>query len=72
MVADGANVYVQGGSFFPEPTSAYVDGGSLSGDGMLLVGWIGVGLLIEFHTDHNRVVTSPVMAITTEAPGQVH
>jgi len=65
VVADGADVYVQGGDYFPEPTSAHVDGASISG-GMLMVGWIGVGLLIEFRSDNNRVVTSPVLAITRE------
>jgi hypothetical protein len=72
VVTDGAHVYVQGGTFFPELTSAYVDGASISGGGTLMVGWIGVGLLIEFHIGNARVVTSPVTAITTEAPGQVH
>lgn len=65
VVTDGANVYVQGGTFFPEPTSAHVDGASIGG-GMLVVGWIGVGLLIEFHAGDTRVVTSPVLAITKE------
>src|SRR5262245_25809009 len=65
VVTDGANVCVQGGTFFPEPTSAHIDGASISG-GTLLVGWIGVGLLIEFRTSDTRVVTSPVMAITKE------
>jgi hypothetical protein len=65
VVNDGADVYVQGGTFFPEPTSAHVDGASFGG-GMLMVGWIGVGLLIEFHAGDTRVVTSPVLAITRE------
>jgi hypothetical protein len=68
VVADGMNVYVQGGMFFPEPTSAHVDGAS-TGNGMLMVGWIGVGLLIEFHAGDIRVVTSPVRAITRERSG---
>jgi hypothetical protein len=65
VVADGMNVYVQGGTFFPKLTSAHVDGASV-GNGMLMVGWIGVGLLIEFHAGDTRVVTSPVLAITRE------
>ena len=68
VVADGPHVYVQGGSYFPEPTSAHIDGASIDG-GMLMVGWIGVGLLIEFRTSNNRVVTSPVLAITKEPSG---
>mgnify|MGYP003580292011 CR=1 FL=1 len=66
VVTDGASVFVQGGTYFPEPTSAYVDGASISGGGRLMVGGIGVGLLIEFHTGTTRVVTSPVLAITRE------
>ena len=69
VVAEGANVYVQGGLFFPDPTSAHVDGASVGGR-LLMVGWIGVGLLIEFHFGNNYVVTSPVLAITTERSGQ--
>lgn len=65
VVTDGANVYVQGGTVFPEPTSAHVDGASFGG-GMLMAGWIGVGLLIEFHAGDTRVVTSPVLAIARE------
>lgn len=65
VVADGAHVYVQGGAYFPEPTSAHVDSASI-GRGTLMVGWIGVGLLIEFRTSSNRVVTSPVLGITRE------
>lgn len=69
VVADGAHVFVQGGTYFPEPTSAHVDGASIADGSMLMVGWIGVGLLIEFRTSNNRVVTSPVLAITTERSG---
>jgi hypothetical protein len=67
IVAEGSNVLVQGGSF-PEPTPAHVDGASM-GSTLVIAGWIGVGLLVEFRVSGKRVVTSPVIAIATERPG---
>lgn len=68
VVAEGTNVYVQGGSFFRKPTSAHLEGASIRG-GLLMVGRISVGLLMELRTVDNHVVTSPVLAITAERPG---
>ena len=65
IVADGDNVLVQGGSFFPEPTFAKLDGASAGGS-LLKTGWIGVGLLMEFRAGGKRIVTSPVLAIEAE------
>jgi hypothetical protein len=65
VVADGSRVYVQGGAFFPNPTSANVDGASM-GRGALKIGWIAIGLAMEIRAGGRRVVTSPVRAITTE------
>jgi hypothetical protein len=59
-------VYVQGGAFFSDPTSAYLDGANIGGS--LRVGWIGVDLSVEFRSEGRRVITSPVRAITTEQP----
>jgi hypothetical protein len=71
VITQGPEVYVQGGAFFPDPTSAYLDGASIGGN-CLRVGWIGVGLLVEFRSGGRRIITSPVRAITTEqAPGSV-
>ena len=67
IVANGSDVLVQGGSFFPEPMPAHVDGASAGGS-LLKMGWIGVGLLIEFRVKGKRIVTSPVTAIATERP----
>jgi len=67
VVADGCRVYVQGGAFFPNPTSANVDGASV-GRGVLKLGWIAIGLAMEIQTEGRRVVTSPVRAIITERP----
>ena len=65
LVTDGSNVYVQGGTFFPYPTAAHLHGDSLGGSA-LKVGWIGVGLLMEFQIGGTLIVTSPVRAITKE------
>ena len=65
IVANGDDVLVQGGSFFPEPTPAWLDGASAGGS-LLRRGWIGVGLLMEFRVAGQRIITSRVLAITTE------
>ena len=65
VVTDGDRVYVQGGEFFPNPVSAYIDG-SRVGLGALKLGWIAVGLAMEIQAEGRRVVTSPVRAIITE------
>jgi hypothetical protein len=68
VVTNGCSIYVQGGEFFPEPTSAHLDGASMGGSA-LWVGWIGVGLPMEIRAGTRRVVTSPVRAIATERRG---
>jgi hypothetical protein len=65
VVAQWPEVYVQGGAFFPEPTLAYVDGASIGGS-CLRVGWISAGLLVEIRSGDRHIITSPVLAITTE------
>jgi hypothetical protein len=67
VVAEGSDVLVQGGSHFPEPTPAHVDGASAGGS-LLKTGWIGVGLVMELRAKGKRVVTSPVVAIATHSP----
>lgn len=67
VVTEGAHVYVQGGTYFRDFTSAHIDGASMGG-GPLKMGWIAVGLLMELHVDGKRIVTSPVVAITAEQP----
>jgi hypothetical protein len=65
VLTQGPEVYVQGGAFFPEPTSAYLDGASIGGN-FLRVGWIGVGLLLEIRSGSRRIITSAVRAISIE------
>ena len=70
VVMDGSSVYVQGGAFFREPTLAQLDGASWDGCS-LVVGWIGVGLVMELRDGARRVMTSPVLTITTERHGSL-
>jgi len=65
VVTDGADVYVQGGMFFPDPTSAHLDGASIDGSFQNAV-WIGVGRRLKIRVGGMRIVTSPVRAIATE------
>jgi hypothetical protein len=65
VIVEGSNVCVQGGPFFPEPTSAHLDGASLRGTG-LKVGWLEVGLLMRITAGAKRFVTSPIRTITNE------
>ena len=67
VVSEGSEVLVQGGTFFPAPIPAHIDGAS-AGQGLVKTGWIGLGLLMEFHVGEKRIVTSPVVAIATELP----
>jgi hypothetical protein len=64
VITQGSDVFVQGGAFFPEPTSAYVEGASIGGS-CLEVDCICVGLLVEIRSGGRRIITSPVLAITT-------
>jgi hypothetical protein len=71
VVTQGPDVYVQGGAFFPEATSAYLDGASIGGS-CLRIGCICVGLLVEIRSGGRRIITSPVRAITVvQASGSV-
>ena len=65
VVTQWPEVYIQGGAFFPDPTLAHVDGATLGGS-CLRVGWIGAGHLVEIRSGGWRIITSPVLAITTE------
>lgn len=65
VVTRGDEAYVQGGAYFQTPTAARVHG-TLCSCGPMDAGWIGVGLLLEMHAGATRVVTSPIVAISTE------
>ncbi|MBM3819570.1 MAG: hypothetical protein FJW14_11240 [Acidimicrobiia bacterium] len=65
IVSRQSAILVQGGRFFPEVTTAHLDGSSAGGS-FLKVAWIGVGLRMEISAGGQRIVTSPVRSITTE------
>lgn len=67
VLEDGPDVFLEGGSRFPEPTPAHVTGARL-GAHLLKNGWIGVGLPMEFRVGDQRLVTSPVVAIAIRPP----
>lgn len=57
-----ANIIVQGGQFFPEPTDGRLIGSSFGGS-FLKMGWIGIGFRMEIYQGLRRIVTSPVHSI---------
>jgi hypothetical protein len=71
VINEGPSVSVQGGTFFPQATSAYLDGASLGG-ASIRVGCICIGLRVEIRAGDRRIITSPVRAISTvRTPGGV-
>ena len=62
VVSHEADIIIQGGSFFADPTHAHVEGASLGGN-LLKVGWIGVGLRMEILAQGRRIVTTAVRSI---------
>ena len=58
-------VLVQGGLFFTMRTRACLNGSSFGGS-CLKLGWVGVGLRMELHTEDKWIVTSHVRSITVE------
>ncbi len=59
-------VLVQGGKFFPERTRACLSGSTFGGS-CLKIGWVGLGLHMEFHAGGQCIITSHVRAIAVEA-----
>ena len=66
-------VFVQGGAFFPERTRAYLSGSSFGGS-CLKLGWVGIGLHMEFLAkDRDQwVLTSHVRSITVAPSATSH
>jgi hypothetical protein len=74
VVSHDADIVIQGGAFFPDPTRAHVEGSSLGGN-LLKVGWIGVGLRMEILAEGRRIVTTAVLSIDRRdntGPGRPH
>lgn len=63
IVSRGDDIVIQGGTFFPDPTPAHLDGASL-GSSLLKLGWIGIGLRMEIRAGGQRIVTTAVHSIT--------
>ena len=59
-------VLVQGGKFFPERTRACLSGSNFGGS-CLKIGWVCLGLHMEFHAGDQWIITSHVRAIAVEA-----
>jgi hypothetical protein len=62
---NGGNAVIDGGRYFGNPTEVRVDGSTLGGSS-LEVGWIVVGLYLEFSVQGHRILTSRVRSITVE------
>ncbi len=58
-------VLVEGGTHFPERTRAYLSGSNFGGS-CLKMGWVGLGLHMEFHAGGQWIITSHVRAIAVE------
>lgn len=62
VISHEADIVIQGGTFFPDPTRAHVEGASIGGN-LLKIGWIGVGLRMEIVAEGRRIVTTAVRSI---------
>lgn len=68
VTSGDGSVIVQGGSFFPDPTPARLEGSGFGGS-LLKVAWIGIGLRMEIVANGQRIITSPVRDISIESRG---
>lgn len=73
VVSRDSDIIIQGGTFFPDPTQAHIEGASLGGN-LLKVGWIGVGLRMEILVQGRRIVTTAVRSIVRDdaPPARTH
>ncbi len=55
-------VLVQGGKFFPERTRACLSGSTFGGS-CLKIGWVGLGLHLEFHAGGQWIITSSCLGL---------
>jgi hypothetical protein len=65
IVAEGHDVFLQGGFLFPELTPAYVEGAGAGGS-LLMSGRIVVGLLMLFRVGGKLFTTSAVIDVVAE------
>jgi hypothetical protein len=71
-VLDGAErrVRVQGGEYFPEPVLCILSGSTYGGS-VLKVGWIGLGMCMEFFHEGRPIITTAVRSIGIKTDGIV-
>jgi hypothetical protein len=62
---ESGRALVKGGKYFAEPMEATVSGSTFGGC-MLKMGWLGVGLRMEFSANGQYVMTSPVEGLRVE------
>jgi hypothetical protein len=65
VVTHWPEVYVHGDGSSSDPALTDVDGACYE-EGCLRVGWISAGLFVEICAGGRHLITSPVLAITTE------
>ena len=58
-------ILVEGGKFFPARTRTCLSGSNFGGS-CLKIGWVGLGLHLEFHAGDQWIITSHVRAIAVE------
>jgi hypothetical protein len=67
VVGSAGDALVEGGRYFPQETTARIEGSTLGGS-LLKIGWIGLGLFLELSFRDKRIVTSRVRSITIGDP----
>jgi hypothetical protein len=65
VVTHWPEVYVHGDASSSDPALTDVDGACYE-ESCLRVGWISAGLFVEIRAGGRHIITSPVLAITTE------
>jgi hypothetical protein len=60
---NGRNALVEGGPYFPQATTARVEGSTLGGS-LLKIGWIDLGWFVELSCGGKRIITSQVRSIS--------
>jgi len=64
---ESGHVLLKGGKHFLEPVDATVNGSTFGG-WMIKLGWLGVGLRMEFSSNGQRFVTTPVSSLQVVHP----
>lgn len=69
IVRAGAEVVIQGGACFPDPTPAHLEGATFGGS-LIKLGWIGIGMRMEIRAGERCVLTTPVRSIAHAGPAR--